>query len=76
MQINKQDEPDNIDLAMLGEQDRLGFIRKVYGILTVQLSITAGCVTAVKLNDGLNEQFQSPLLNGISIGLFVVAIGI
>ena len=76
MQITKQDEPDHIDLAQLGEEDRLGFIRKVYGILTVQLSVTAGCITVVKLNDGLNESFQSPLLNGISIGLFIVAIGI
>ena len=76
MQISKTDEPEEIDLAKLSEEDRLGFIRKVYSILTVQLSITAGCVTVVKLNDDLNETFQSPLLNGISIGLFIVAIGI
>ena len=50
MTIYKQDEPEFMDLVKLSEQDRLGFIRKVYGILSVQLSITAGAVSAVKLS--------------------------
>ena len=42
--------------------------------MTVQLSLTAGAVAAVKLNDDLNETFRSPVLNGIAIGLCVIAI--
>ena len=37
------------------EGDRKGFIRKVYGILAVQLSITAGFIAWVKLDPVLNE---------------------
>ena len=36
-------------------EDRLGFIRKVYGILSVQMTITATAITAVKLNPSWNE---------------------
>ena len=54
MTINKQNEPEFMDLVKLGEQDRLGFIRKVYGILSVQLCITAGAISAVKLNPDLD----------------------
>ena len=36
-------------------QDRLGFIRKVYGILTVQLSFTVGFMTMTKMSDETNE---------------------
>ena len=74
MKINKQNEPDFMDLARLGEEDRMGFIRKVYGILSTQLCITAGAVTAVKVNPELDETFRSPMVNGIAIGLLVISI--
>ena len=74
MKINKQNEPDFMDLARLGEEDRMGFIRKVYGILSTQLCITAGAVTAVKMNPELDETFRSPAVNGIAIGLLVISI--
>ena len=74
MPIEKSDEPEVMDLTALAQEDRLNFIRKVYSILTVQLSITAGAVTAVKLSPELDETFQSPTINGISIGLLVAAI--
>ena len=74
MPIEKSDQPEVMDLTALAQEDRLNFIRKVYSILTVQLSITAGAVTAVKLNPELDETFQSPTINGISIGLLVAAI--
>ena len=38
----------------LEREDRLGFIRKVYAILSVQLIITAGCISYTKLNDTVN----------------------
>ncbi len=40
-------------------QDRLNFIRKVYGILSVQLSLTAVCIAAVKLIPGWNSGIQA-----------------
>ena len=44
-EIQKEVEKINIDDE--DEKDRLGFVRKVYGILLVQLLITVGCVFAV-----------------------------
>ena len=73
MTINKQNEPEFMDLVKLSEQDRLGFIRKVYGILSVQLSITAGAVSAVKLSPQLDDTFRSPMMNGIAMGMLVMA---
>ena len=40
-------------------EDRLGFIRKVYAILSVQLMITAGCITFTKLTPEVNEGIKS-----------------
>ena len=42
----------------LERQDRLGFIKKVYTILSVQLIITASSIAAVKLTPGLNSSFK------------------
>jgi FtsH-binding integral membrane protein len=36
------------------ESDRNGFIRKVYGILSVQLLVTAAAITWVKTDPALN----------------------
>ena len=35
--------------------DRLGFVKKVYAILSTQLIITFGFVTVVKMNEGLDR---------------------
>ena len=35
--------------------DRLGFVKKVYAILSTQLIITFGFVTLVKMNEGLDR---------------------
>ena len=58
MQI-KNDESsqwdDDLRGARTDREDRLGFIRKVYGILSVQLIITTLAITAVKTVPGWNE---------------------
>lgn len=53
------------------ESDRYGFIRKVYGILSVQLLITAGAITWVKIDPALNAQFKQ--LGPWAIGAIIVA---
>ena len=55
-------------------EDRLGFIRKVYGILSVQLCLTAGSITAVKTVPGWSEGVQTPAMFGLAIGLIFVAL--
>ena len=54
---DKIDSPDNFDdnFQNQDKNDQMGFIRKVYGILSVQLSLTAGAIGAVKLIPGWNE---------------------
>ncbi len=42
----------------LEREDRLGFIKKVYSILSVQLIITASAIAAVKLTPDLNSSFK------------------
>ena len=53
-------------------EDRLGFIRKVYAILSVQLIITAGCITLTKLTPEMNEGIKK--FGVLAIVLLVVAI--
>ena len=50
------DKDDSFEYTQ-GSQDelRLGFIRKVYGILSAQLTLTAGAIFAVKTVPGWNE---------------------
>ena len=55
-------------------EDRLGFIRKVYGILSVQLCLTAGSITAVKTVPGWTESVQTPAITGLAFGLIFVAL--
>ena len=55
-------------------QDRLNFIRKVYGILSAQLTLTAACICAVKIIPGWNSGIQAlwPLaFAAIFIGIIV-----
>ena len=56
------------------KEDRLGFIRKVYGILSVQLCLTAGGITAVKLVPGWNESVQTPAMMGLAYGCIFIAL--
>jgi len=53
-------------------EDRLGFIRKVYGILTVQLLFTFGCIAATKLDDDTNAFMKGQTI--IAITLLIVSI--
>ena len=52
----------------------MNFIRKVYGILSIQLCITATFVTLVKLNDGLNEFMMSAGWLGFLAGITAIII--
>ena len=56
------------------DEDRMGFIRKVYSILSVQLSLTAASIAVVKLDENLNLAIQQPLYSGIAIGLLIISI--
>ena len=55
MPIVNKDE-DDLRHQRTDQNDRLGFIRKVYGILSVQLCLTAGAITCVKTVPGWNEK--------------------
>ena len=46
-------------LADCDDEDRMGFVRKVYGILAVQLTITFGFVALVKTNESLETSLLS-----------------
>ena len=48
-------------------EDRLGFIRKVYGILTMQLMFTFGCIAAVKLDEDTNEFMKRQSATAITL---------
>ena len=54
------------------KNDRLNFIRKVYGILSLQLIITASSVAAVKLIPGWNETMKG--LSWLSVLAAIIAI--
>jgi len=45
-------------LSDCDHDDRIGFVRKVYSILAVQLSITFGFVALVKTNEVLNASIS------------------
>ena len=58
MQINKEGDEslyDEISPERGAREDRLGFIRKVYGILSTQLCLTFGAIAIVKASPELNE---------------------
>ena len=53
----------------------MGFIRKVYAILSVQLCLTAGSITAVKVMPEWNEAMKtSPTIAGLAIGLLIISV--
>ena len=76
MQINK--ESDSLDDIISPErgarEDRLGFIRKVYGILSTQLLLTFGAIAATKAVPELNETMQSPMIAGFAMGLLIISV--
>lgn len=50
---------------------RLGFVRKVYGVLSVMLFFTFGFVGLVKSSEELNNWMMTPLAWGLSIPAFL-----
>ena len=80
MQINNKNESaewdDDLRPRRHDQEDRLGFIRKVYGILSAQLCLTAGAITAVKTIPGWNEGIQTPAMSGLAMGLLIFSIAI
>jgi FtsH-binding integral membrane protein len=50
---------DEDNISYIERQDRLNFVRKVYSILAVQLSITTGFIAAVKTSDNLLFSVQN-----------------
>ena len=52
----------------------MGFIRKVYGILSAQLLLTTASITAVKAIEGGDEYMQTPAMSGIAIGALLLSI--
>lgn len=80
MQINKDEDAfgddDDLRVRRHDQEDRLGFIRKVYGILSVQLCLTAGAITAVKTIPGWNDGMNTPTMAGLAMGLLVASIAI
>ena len=68
------DDDDNFMSYDADKDDRLGFIRKVYGILSVQLCLTASAITAVKVIPGWNEAIQTPGMTSLCLGLLLISI--
>lgn len=67
-------EPESIG-TKLTENTRIGFIRKVYSILAVQLLITVGGVVAIFNMKGVyNFVFQNIALLFISMAIYIVCI--
>ena len=65
-------EPDKFLLEHADNDDRLGFVKKVYAILATQLTITFGFVAIVKATPTLNDTL--PLLMPLIIVALVLAI--
>ena len=76
VQIDKEEESFDNDLQPRrhDHEDRMGFIRKVYGILSVQLCLTAAVITAVKTVPGWNDRMRTPAMGGLAMGLLVASI--
>ena len=71
---DQNDEEPLIGAEKEDRNDRLNFIRKVYGILSCQLTLTAVCIGAVKTIPGWNSGIQAlfPLVMvALIIGIFV-----
>ena len=74
-QTKTSDDDDGFFSANSPEkEDRLGFIRKVYGILSVQLCLTTGAIASVKAIDGWNEAMQMPTMGATAMGLLFLSI--
>ena len=71
---SEKDEDLDLQPRRHDHEDRLGFIRKVYGILSVQLCLTAAVITAVKTVPGWNERMQQPAMAGLAMTLLFTSI--
>ena len=60
-----------MSLGDLEVSDRLGFIRKVYGILSVQLAVTVGAIVLTKTNPATDEWMRHQA--GLALSLFFVS---
>merc|ERR1719491_139568 len=67
-------EPDKFLLEHADNEDRLGFVKKVYAILATQLTITFGFVAIVKTSPTLNQNL--PLYTGWVIAAMIIGITI
>ena len=72
---SSSDDFDKYMLEHCDNDDRLGFVRKVYGILATQLTLTFGFVAVVKSSTTLDATFQTdPTYAGIAIAASVLAL--
>ena len=56
-------------------EDRLNFVKKVYSILAVQLTVTFGFVAVVKSSPSFNEMLATdPSFAGLALTAMVVAL--
>ena len=56
-------------------EDRLNFVKKVYSILAVQLTVTFGFVALVKSSESLNEMLATdPSFAGLAVTALLVAL--
>ena len=69
---NLLEDRSNWDLDACDDNDRMQFIRKVYGILSTQLLLTFGSIAVVKASDDLNEGIKQ--YTGLLILACIVAI--
>ena len=55
-------------------EDRLGFIRKVYAILSIMITFTFGCIAMTKSVDDLNDWMREQRILGIVAALLTIPI--
>ena len=62
---------DPLSLGDHDLQDRLGFIRKVYAILSAQLMVTFGAIFVTKTNEGMDAWMKGQ--SALALSLFFVS---
>ena len=60
-------------LSECDDDDRRGFVKKVYAILATQLTATFGCVAMVKFNDEMNASLADPE-NSTAMAMFITTL--
>ena len=64
----------NTLLSECDDDDRRGFVKKVYAILATQLTATFGCVAMVKFNEDMNASLNMDdpeNVNGVAFAMFI-----